>query len=268
MLQATMNFDAIAKAIAERTFPGYPPPAQRLFLDSPGFEVRGHTLQVPDGPWQVNHHSNRQGVDQALLDPVIPTSEQAAYWRAHCDYTDQAGRPVHPYWRELLGDERIGLPTGLGAFYRYGPNAIADAIIYKWGHGAPELLLIKQKPTGKWGLPGGFMEPRDTSAVAAARREVAEETGLANIPGSAEVMLRALPVRQRDTLNAWADVTVILIHADQAYLQAAVPKAGDDASDVAWFSLPQIAGLDMLDTHVPYVAQSQPHLRRASHTQG
>lgn len=251
---------SIAQAIASRTWPGYPPPHERLFLHTPGFKVDGRTLFVPDGPWQVSGHQNRQRVNTALLDHDAPSAKQAAYWRTHAKYVDQAGRPIHPYWRELLGDARIGLPTGLGAFYRYGPNCMVDAVIYRRRQGILEFLLIQQKASSKWGLPGGFVEPTDASLEAAARREAGEETGLSDLAGQAQLMLRTLPIRQQDTLNAWAEVVVVLIHANQTYVQTATPIAGDDASGVGWFALPQIAALDMLDTHPAYLQQATMHL--------
>lgn len=247
---------SIARVIASRTFPGYPLPANRLFLHTAGVKVSGRTLFVPDGPWQVNDHSNRRDVAAALLDDVIPSKDQATYWRAHAKYVDQVGRPLHPHWRELMGDSRIGLPTGLGAFYRYGPNTMADAIIYRRHKGTLEFLLIKQKRSGKWGVPGGFIEPTDASPEAAAYREAKEETGLCDLTGRAEVLLRTLPIRERDTLNAWAEVVVVLIHAEQSYLQTAVPIAGDDASIAQWFALSRITDLDMLDTHPAYLRRA------------
>lgn len=49
-----------------------------------------------------------------------------------------------------------------------------SALVYRGG----ELLLMRRSDNGHWSLPGGFVEMGE-SVVAAARREVAEETGYA-----------------------------------------------------------------------------------------
>jgi 8-oxo-dGTP pyrophosphatase MutT (NUDIX family) len=41
-----------------------------------------------------------------------------------------------------------------------------------------ELLLVHHKKLGRWLQPGGHLEPGDADLLAAARREVVEETGL------------------------------------------------------------------------------------------
>jgi len=43
--------------------------------------------------------------------------------------------------------------------------------------GGPELLLMRRADNGRWGLPGGYVEPGESVAEAAAR-EVREETGV------------------------------------------------------------------------------------------
>ena len=42
----------------------------------------------------------------------------------------------------------------------------------------PSILLIKHRKLGLWLQPGGHLQPEDTSAEHAARRELEEETGL------------------------------------------------------------------------------------------
>ena len=102
------------------------------------------------------------------------------------------------------------------------------------GHG--RLLLIRrgQEPSrGLWSLPGGRVEPGETAAEAV-EREVLEETGL-------RVRAGALVGRVRIDAGAVvydvADLTCDLIDAD------AVPRAGDDASDVVFADAAALAGL-------------------------
>ena len=64
--------------------------------------------------------------------------------------------------------------------YKYPrPAVTADCLIFS----RDSILLIKRKNPpfqGRWVFPGGFVEP-DESLVAAARRELCEETGLSGV---------------------------------------------------------------------------------------
>jgi 8-oxo-dGTP pyrophosphatase MutT (NUDIX family) len=72
------------------------------------------------------------------------------------------------------------------------------------------LLLILHKKLGLWLQPGGHIEPGDESLAAAARREVAEEVGLA-LPASAEgavfdLDIHRIPARRDEPQHEHFDV--------------------------------------------------------------
>jgi 8-oxo-dGTP pyrophosphatase MutT (NUDIX family) len=72
------------------------------------------------------------------------------------------------------------------------------------------LLLILHKKLGLWLQPGGHIEPNDESLAAAARREVAEEVGLA-LPASAEgavfdLDIHRIPARRDEPAHEHFDV--------------------------------------------------------------
>jgi 8-oxo-dGTP pyrophosphatase MutT (NUDIX family) len=72
------------------------------------------------------------------------------------------------------------------------------------------LLLILHKKLGLWLQPGGHIEPSDERLVAAARREVAEEVGLA-LPASAEgavfdLDIHRIPARRDEPAHEHFDV--------------------------------------------------------------
>ena len=260
------ELDRAALILQRGPYEGYPPLEHRLFRSTPGFEVNADTVVVPDGPWHVHAHANRSGANAAVMDPEVPGDQPevdaapAERWRADGLTLDQLGRPLHPDWRDLVGDPRIGMPTGTGFFYRYGPNATVDPVVYRsWpggegGGGSPiEFLLIKRRRGGLWGLPGGFRDRADDSSIATAVRETAEETGLDVSDGSAEILLHIRPISARNTLHAWTENTVVLIKGDQDYLRETKPVAGDDAVGVGWFDRAGMARLDILPGHDDYI---------------
>jgi 8-oxo-dGTP pyrophosphatase MutT (NUDIX family) len=257
---SSADLDQIAGLVGQGPAPGYPALDRRLYLETPGLREDGPVLVVPDGPWHVTGHPNRAGVPAADLDPEVPDSGAAIEpaladrWRADGLTLDQHDRPVHPDWRRLLADPRIGLPTGVGFFYRYGPNATVDPFIYRRRGAAPvEVLLIKRLRGGRWALPGGFADRTDRSAEDTARREAGEETGLDAIGGTAETLLYNRSVGTIATLHAWTENTVVLIHGDQDYLNDTEPVPGDDAVDARWCSPEQIADLDLFDVHAGHI---------------
>lgn len=260
MLSAA-DLDQIASLVGQGTFEGYPPPDRRLYIDTPGLRSDGPHLFVPDGPWLVADHPNRHGIAAADLDAEVPDGNGGTMpgalserWARDGLLLDQHGRPVHPDWRQLLADPRIGMPTGVGYFYRYGPNATVDPVIHRRrGTQPPEILLIKRRRGGRWALPGGFADRADDTPEDTARREAAEETGLDRIGGRAQTIAHHRSTGQLVTLNAWMENTVVLIHGDQDYLADTEPVAGDDAIDVAWCTRADMARRDMFDVHIRHI---------------
>lgn len=268
---STAELDWIADAVGGERAEGYPAAGDRLRLTSPGLRVEGTDLYVPDGPWHVRDHPNRRTAEPDDLDPEVPTADRSnlqpdlvARWRAEGLAVDQHGRPVHPHWRQLLADPRIGLPTGVGYFWRYGPNATVDPVIYRRrGRGPVQILLIRRRVGGRWALPGGFRDRADATAEDAARREAAEETGLVAIGGRAEIIAQTRSINPIVTLHAWPENTLVLIHGDQQYLADTAPAPGDDAVDALWASPTDLDGLQLFDLHRQHISTALEHITRA-----
>jgi 8-oxo-dGTP pyrophosphatase MutT (NUDIX family) len=72
------------------------------------------------------------------------------------------------------------------------------------------LLLIRHPKLGRWLQPGGHIEPGDASCLAAARREVMEETGVAELaswePGIFDVDVHPIPANPKEGAHAHFDV--------------------------------------------------------------
>lgn len=90
------------------------------------------------------------------------------------------------------------------------------------------LLILRGKDPGRgqWAIPGGHID-FDETAETAVRREVKEETGL-TVTQEKFFGLYSQPDRNPKQVIGLA----YLIEVDNQE-----PKAGDDASDVRWFSL-------------------------------
>jgi ADP-ribose pyrophosphatase YjhB (NUDIX family) len=112
------------------------------------------------------------------------------------------------------------------------PSVTVDVVILTVRGGKLEVLLVKRKHwpfEGMWAIPGGFVTP-DESLEDAAKRELAEETGVR------DVYLEQLytfgdPGRDPRT-RVITVVYYALIRAEQLHIRAA-----DDAADAGWYPL-------------------------------
>lgn len=102
-----------------------------------------------------------------------------------------------------------------------------------------EVLLVWHIALARWLQPGGHVEPEDSDIVAAARREVAEETGLvacvALADGIFDVDVHAIPARsgaKAEPAHLHFDVRIALVAAPNA-----CAVAGDGVSAVRWVAL-------------------------------
>jgi 8-oxo-dGTP diphosphatase len=112
------------------------------------------------------------------------------------------------------------------------PMVTVDAAVVALVEGKARLLLIQRKHEpfqGSWALPGGFVE-MDEDLPEAAARELAEETGLRNIPLE---QLRAFGKPGRDPRGR----TITIVYFGIAGTDWQQAKAADDAATVQWFDI-------------------------------
>jgi 8-oxo-dGTP diphosphatase len=101
------------------------------------------------------------------------------------------------------------------------------------------LLLVRRArgwATGRWAVPGGKVEHGETMAEAVTR-ELREETGLEGVCGR---------------LLGWAEIVepdahFVILDFEVTLLTDAEPVAGDDAAEVRWVDLPDVAELPLAD---------------------
>jgi ADP-ribose pyrophosphatase YjhB (NUDIX family) len=122
-----------------------------------------------------------------------------------------------------------------------------------------KVLLTRRADNGKWCLPSGHMEPGE-SAEEACIREVREETGLA--------------VRLTRLAGIYTDPDRLLEYPDggkyhlvalnfEAEITGGELTAGDETTDFGYFSLREIAALDMMDIHVERIEDALKAEERA-----
>ena len=115
------------------------------------------------------------------------------------------------------------------------PMVTVDAVVFAFFKGKAKVLLIKRgnEPfKGKWALPGGFVGI-DEELEVAAERELAEETGLVNVPLE---QLHTFGRCGRDPRGR--QVTIAFMGIAREGLDRI--KAGDDAAEVRWFDIEKL----------------------------
>ncbi|MFE0419327.1 NUDIX hydrolase [Streptomyces tendae] len=125
--------------------------------------------------------------------------------------------------------------------HAFEPFAVTvDLAVLTLRAGALHALLVErgQEPyAGRWALPGGFLLPEE-SAETAARRELAEETGLADVTGLHLEQLRTYSEPGRDPRMRVVSVAFAALLPD-----APEPHGGGDAAEARWVPYDEARGL-------------------------
>lgn len=104
------------------------------------------------------------------------------------------------------------------------------------------LLLILHGKLGRWLQPGGHIDPDDADPVAAARREVAEETGLTDLRlasrGLFDVDVHAIPASRREPGHEHFDLRFLFVAPTWTH------AAASDARAARWVPLGEVAAVE------------------------
>jgi 8-oxo-dGTP pyrophosphatase MutT (NUDIX family) len=100
-----------------------------------------------------------------------------------------------------------------------------------------EVLLILHGKLERWLQPGGHIDPEDSSVLAAAEREVREETGLVLAADGCELLdvdVHEIPARKEQPAHEHFDVRFVFARGQGE------ARAGSDARKVRWVPIAQL----------------------------
>ena len=121
--------------------------------------------------------------------------------------------------------------------YKYPRAALTvDCVVFGFDEGELKVLLIERglEPfKGRWALPGGFVRV-DETLDAAARRELREEAGLANVFLEQLYTFGAVDRDPRERVVSVAYYALVKLSEHDA-------KAATDAANARWFPVSKAA---------------------------
>jgi 8-oxo-dGTP diphosphatase len=139
--------------------------------------------------------------------------------------------------------------------YEYPRPAVTVDTVVVTRERRPRVLLVRRKHdpfAGMWALPGGFVDPDETLETAA-RRELAEETGVR--------------VAKMEQLQSFGDPgrdprapTISVVFLTRMSGVRLDPEAGDDAAEARWFPLDRLPPLAF--DHAKILGFAKARLRR------
>ena len=125
-----------------------------------------------------------------------------------------------------------------------------------------ELVLIHHKKLGIWVQPGGHLEASDADVQAAARREVLEEVGLADLEpfavGSSplfDVDIHVIPARKDEPAHEHFDVRFAFVAKSRTLVHS------EEVADLRWVPLAEVERMGSDESVLRAVAKLRAALK-------
>lgn len=221
----TAKLAALRDSLKIGKFRDYPENTDRLVASSFQYDSYGRII-LPDGPWTT--------------DKEKITAERYHELQNRGLEFDSRGRPLHPLFHEMVQNQDIGVVTGRGFFWEFGPNETADAAVIRRDLGnEPWILLIQRHDNKQFALPGGFLEGKTALETAIAEPREEAFMYLENLAHLAVHAYSGAVADIRTTAHAWVETNVFVFELPNAMAMAHNPgeliyDGGDDADKAFW----------------------------------
>lgn len=216
----------LAMQLAEIQFDGYPSMEHRLYGKPDSEEVLSALIKT-----------SGRGFARAYKELHLPTiSEQQEFTDLNLRL-DPHGRPLHPWFAQMIENKEVGVALGNGFYWEYGPNLTADPIVKRHDLDEPHVLIITRGDTGQPALPGGMVD-KGEDPLEAAYRECLEETDfdISDYPHTVRTGYSGPVADVRLTAHGWPHTYSYIFELDPE-VNITSPMSGegkDDATHYRW----------------------------------
>lgn len=223
-----MNSEHLAVRFGKgEVYEGYP--TTRLVLDELPEDLTG--IDLPEGPWEK----------QSL---ALPSPKESAELAEAGYEIDSLGRPIHPWFREMVTNPEIGVVVGNGGYWNWGPNFTADPVVLT-NEDRPQVALVTRMDDSL-AFPGGFVDDNEHGdAHHAALRELDEEVDV-KLTQQGKLFYTGVVADPRATANAWPETSAYLFTTDEAY---ELHPNLEEVKDAQWYYVDELRPDQMFGSH-------------------
>lgn len=240
----------------------------------------GQIFIPDDGPWHITDHPNRQQTERPVT-PIVTadnpmSAEQVAQFRLQgVRLFDTLWRPLHPRAEQLLTTPGVGMYTGPGKHYDYGPQLMGNLGVRRVRgtrrNPIVEYALVEvRRGRDVWGLPGGYAKPEESAESAAFREGLEEANLLAGLMGTIAIRQVAVIPKgfKADTLHAWGQEEFTFVYSrDNQGMDGIELRVNDMREKIlraAWVDVERIKADEklLMLTHRNQILENEMHIVR------